>query len=71
MGEPWRIGVFSPEKWRILISFNEDYKKPDCSFNQNNEGRTYARGLDNYLRNVPTYDDETGQRHLFNLHGRC
>lgn len=21
-----------------------------------------ARGLDNYLRNVPTYDDETGMR---------
>ncbi len=56
------LGYFHPKKWRILISFNEDYKKPDCSFNQNNEGRTYARGLDNYLRNVPTYDDETGQR---------
>ena len=56
------LGYFHPKKWRILISFNEDYKKSDCSFDQNNEGRTYARGLDNYLRNVPTYDDETGMR---------
>ena len=56
------LGYFHPKKWRILISFNADYAKSNCSFNQNNEGRTYAQGLDSYLRNVPTYDDETGMR---------
>lgn len=56
------LGYFHPKKWRILISFNADYAKSNCSFNLNNGGRTYARGLDNYLRNVPTYDDETGMR---------
>ncbi len=57
------LDYYHPEKWKILISFNELYANQyECPFNINNEGRTYAQGLNSYLNSVPTFDEETGQR---------
>lgn len=57
------LGFYHPEKWKILISFNNEYANQyTCPFDNNNEGRNYANGLRNYLENVPTYDKETGDR---------
>ena len=50
-------------KLKILISFNEQYaNQHECPFDINNEGRTYAQGLEAYLNAVPTFDEETGER---------
>lgn len=57
------LGYYHPEKWKILISFNEQYaNQHECPFDINNEGRTYAQGLEAYLNAVPTFDEETGER---------
>lgn len=57
------VGFYHPKKWRILISFNSQFANYEsCPFNVNNEGREYFRGLDNYLKSEPTFDDETGAR---------
>lgn len=57
------IGFYHPEKWKILISFNDGFSDPiDCPFDYNNQGRQYFQGLANYLNNVPTFDEETGSR---------
>lgn len=57
------LGYYHPEKWKILISFNEKYaNQHTCPFDINNEGRTYRNGLANYLQDIPTFDSETGDR---------
>lgn len=57
------LGYYHPEKWKILISFNELYaNQHECPFDTNNEGQTYARGLRAYLEAIPTFDEETGER---------
>lgn len=57
------LGYYHPEKWKILISFNERFATyVDCPFDTNNEGRAYTNQLSNYLDHVPTFDDETGER---------
>lgn len=57
------IGFYHPEKWKILISFNELFANPQTvPFDINNQGRQYFQGLANYLNAVPTFDDETGDR---------
>lgn len=57
------LGFFHPEKWKILISFNEEFAdQNDCPFNQNNEGREYINGLRKYLEDIPVYDKATGKR---------
>lgn len=57
------LGFYHPQKWRILISFNQEFANPKtCPFHVNNEGKGYAAGLNSYLNNVPTYDEETGDR---------
>lgn len=61
------LGYYHPEKWKILISFNQKYANYDsCPFDINNEGRQYRTGLDAYLNAVPTFDDETGERLYLN-----
>ncbi len=61
------LGYYHPEKWKILISFNEKYaNQHTCPFDINNEGRTYRNGLESYLNAVPTFDEETGERVLMN-----
>jgi len=57
------LSYYHPQKWRILISFNDKYNNSSkCPFTVNNEGRGYITGLEAYLENVPTYDEETGAR---------
>lgn len=59
------LGYYHPEKWKVLISFNEGYaNQHTCPFDVNNEGRTYSQGLSSYLSAVPTFDEETGERVL-------
>lgn len=61
------LGFYHPEKWKILISFNEEFANfKSCPFDMNDEGKTYAQGLDRYLKNVPTFDEETGDRIYMN-----
>lgn len=61
------LGYYHPEKWKILISFNEKYANQDtCPFDINNEGRTYRNGLNSYLNAIPTFDEETGDRIYLN-----
>lgn len=61
------LGFYHPQKWRILMSFHDDFKNPEsCPFNPNNEGRGYTTGLSNYLNAIPTYDEETGDRIYMN-----
>lgn len=59
------LDFFHPEKWKILISFNEDFAtySDDMPYDYNNSaGKTYLQGLEDYLNAVPTYDEETGER---------
>lgn len=57
------LDYYHPEKWRILIGFNELYANQNtCPFDINNDGRIYLNGLNNYLNEIPTYDKETGGR---------
>lgn len=57
------LGYYHPKKWKILISFHEDFaNQHKCPFDYNNDGRAYTAALENYLRHEPTYDDETGER---------
>lgn len=61
------LGYYHPQKWKILISFNSGYaNQHTCSFNYNNEGRSYVQGLNSYLNSVPTFDEETGDRLYLN-----
>lgn len=61
------LGYYHPKKWKILISFNEGYaNQHTCSFNYNNDGRSYVQGLNRYLNEIPTFDDETGERLYLN-----
>lgn len=61
------LGFYHPEKWKILISFNQEYANQHvCRFDTNNEGRSYAQGLSRYLDSVPTFDEETGDRVYMN-----
>lgn len=61
------LGFYHPEKWKILISFNQQFANTtECPFDYNNEGRTYYQGLNSYLTNVPTFDEETGDRIYMN-----
>lgn len=61
------LGFYHPQKWRILMSFNDGFKSPSkCPFDQNDEGRGYISGLSAYLQGVPTYDEETGDRIFMN-----
>lgn len=60
------MDYYHPKKWRILMMFNEEYSDPNtCRFNVNNEGRSYATGLRNYLNDNVITDDETGFRIMF------
>lgn len=64
------LDFYHPKKWKILISFNKLYaNQKTCPFDINNEGRIYQRALSTYLSNVPTYDDETGQRIYMTSYG--
>lgn len=57
------LDYYHPQKWRILMTFHDDYKDPvNCGFHINNEGRGYREGLRRYLEDFPTYDEETGAR---------
>lgn len=61
------LGFYHPKKWKILISFNKDFANQNsCPFDMNDEGREYAKGLSNYLNDIATYDDETGERIYMN-----
>lgn len=58
------FGFFHVKKWKILISFNEEFATyNDLPFrDQSAEAKAYQKGLESYLQNVPTYDDYTGDR---------
>ncbi|MGL5683203.1 MAG: DUF4843 domain-containing protein [Marinifilaceae bacterium] len=57
------LDYYHPQKWRVLITFNEEFANPtSCPFDNNNEGRGYITGLRNYLAAIPTFDEETGAR---------
>jgi len=57
------LGFFHPEKWKILISFNEAFATyGDCIYTYNNQGRTFVNQLSAYLRNYVVIDELTGMR---------
>lgn len=57
------LGFFHPKKWKYLMSLNALFRNQNtCSLTMNNEGRTYATSLSDYLERTPTYDDKTGFR---------
>ena len=57
------LGYFHPEKWKVLISFNEEFATyGDCPFDFNNEGRSYTDQLRQYLDHEIIIDEVTGKR---------
>lgn len=61
------LGYYHPEKWKVLISFNDAYaNQHTCPYDINNDGRAYRDGLSSYLSTIPTFDQETGDRVLMN-----
>ena len=57
------LGFFHPEKWKILISFNEEFATyGDCIYTTNNQGRTFTTQLSLYLNNHVVIDELTGMR---------
>lgn len=59
------IGYYHPEKWRILMTFHQDFKKggDTMPIDQNITGK-YFTSLKQYLDNIPTFDKVTKQRVL-------
>lgn len=57
------LGFFHPEKWKILISFSEEFATyGNCIYTYNNQGRTFVTQLSNYLRNNLVIDEVTQMR---------
>lgn len=57
------LGFFHPEKWKILISFNEKFATyTNCPFDNRNEGQEYREGLWWYLYKIVVIDEITGKR---------
>lgn len=57
------LGYFHPEKWKILMSFNDGFATyDDCPFDFNNEGSGYVSQLSLYLNNKVVIDEVTGKR---------
>lgn len=62
------LGYFHPEKWKILISFNEEFgNQISCPFSRNNQGREYLTGLRNYLDAIPVYETIDGKKYRLKL----
>lgn len=59
-----QYNYFHVLKWKILITFNEDFATyADLPFAPYSaEGKEYAKGLERYLLQKPTYDEYTGER---------
>lgn len=59
---------FHPKKWKILISFNDDFAtEGNCPFDVNNEGRGYQKGLSDYLRVEYVYDVIDGKKYRLGM----
>lgn len=57
------LGFFHPEKWKILISFDEAFATyGDLQYEYNNEGKTFVSQLSAYLSNFVIIDETTGMR---------
>ena len=57
------LGFFHPEKWKILISFDEAFATyGDLKYEYNNEGKTFVSQLSAYLSNFVIIDEATGMR---------
>lgn len=59
---------FHPKKWKILISFNDDFaNEASCPFDVNDEGRGYMAGLSEYLRQEYVYEIIDGQKYRLGM----
>lgn len=59
------LNYYHPEKWKILISFNQVFADAEANYPMNvNLMTPYYNSLRTYLINNPTYDKETGARVL-------